>query len=128
MFVEQEVPGDIQRNKPDLVITSTDQKTAHIVAVMIPFEGEDNLTKARERKVEKYQELRRWMMEEKGYREVHLDAFIVGSLGSWDPANEVVLKSLQIHRNYMYAKLFRKLCVSSILSRSFDVWRAHCRH
>jgi len=48
------------------------------------------------------------MLSEKGYQEVTTDAFIVGSLGSWDPVNEEVNKQLQI--NPGYANLFHKLC------------------
>ncbi len=46
-FVEQEIPGDPQRYKLDLVITSPDQTSAYIVDVTIPFEGEDSMPKAR---------------------------------------------------------------------------------
>lgn len=123
--VEQEVPGDPQRNKPDLVVTSEDQKTAYIVDVTLPFEGEDSMEQARERKLAKYAQLKQWMVEEKGYTDVYLGAFVVGSLGSWDPENEEVLRKLQVRRNY--AKLFRKLCVSSAISGSYDIWRAHCQ-
>lgn len=50
-FVEQEIPGDPERNKPDLVIISPDNQTATIIDVTVPFEGEeDSLTKAKESK------------------------------------------------------------------------------
>ena len=122
-FVEQEIPGDPERNKPDLVIVSPDNQTATIVDVTVPFEGEeDSLTKARELKEDKYSSLRSWLLTEKGYQEVTVDAFVVGSLGSWDPANEAVLKRLQIHP--IYAKLFRKLCCISAIQGSFNIWRS----
>ena len=112
--MEQEIPGDPERNKPDLVIISPDNQTATIVNITMPFEGEeDSLTKPRESKEDKHSSLRSWLLAEKGYQEVtvNIDAFVVGSLGSWDPANEAILKRLQIHP--MYAKLFRKLCCIS---------------
>lgn len=59
------------------------------------------------------------MLEGKGFESVHLDAFIVGSLESWDPDNEEVLKTLKVNRNY--AQLFRTLCVCSAFSGSFDI-------
>ena len=100
-FVEQEIPGDPERNKPDLVIISPDNQTATIVDITVPFEGEeDSLTKARESKEDKYSFLTSWLLAEKSYQEVTVDAFVVGSLGSWDPANEAVLKRLQIHPIY----------------------------
>jgi len=50
-FVEQEVPGDPERNKPDLVIISLDKQKATIVDVTVPFEGdEESFSKAREAK------------------------------------------------------------------------------
>lgn len=64
--------------------------------VTVPFDGEDNLTQARVRKQEKYAPLKQWLMadHEKGYETVHLDTFVVGSLGSWDTMNEEILTTL----------------------------------
>ncbi len=78
-FVEQEVPGDPQHNRPDLVITNSEQKTAYIVDVTIPFEGKDSMTNSRERKVQKYAELRRCTIEEKGLKKC-----------TWTPSLSVV--------------------------------------
>ena len=104
-FVEQEIPGNPERNNPDLVIISPDNQTATVVDVTVPFEGEeDSLTKARESKEDKYSS---WLLAEKGYQEVTVDVFVVGSLGSWDPANEAVLKRLQIHPIYCIVGNFR---------------------
>jgi len=66
------------------------------------------------------------MLNEKGYQEVTVDAFVVGSLGSWDLANEEVLKRLQV--NTSYAKLFRKLCCISAIQGSFNIWRSTHTH
>ena len=54
---------------------------------------------------------------------VHLDAVIVGSLGSWHPANDAVLKILHIGRNY--SKIMRKLIVSNTIRWSRDIYVEH---
>ena len=46
-----------------------------------------------------------------------VQAFVVGSLGSWDSANESVLKTLQIGSNY--TRLFR---VSDAIKESHNIW------
>ena len=61
-FVEQEVPGDPEKNKPDLEIISPDNQKATIVDVTVPFEGEEeSLSKARVAKEDKYSSLKSWM-------------------------------------------------------------------
>ena len=108
VFLEQEIPGDPERNRPDLVVVDEENKKIIVVDVTVPFEGEQNsLQEARKHKEEKYSALKSWLMSK--YDEVTLSAFVVGALGSWDDNNEPVLRSLKIKRNY--AKLFCKLCV-----------------
>ena len=122
-IVEQAVPGDPTRSRPDLVIVSPDKRHAMIVDVTIPFEGEENaLEKVKEAKESKYRPLAEWMQREKGYTSVQVHAFIVGALGSWDPGNEEVLGALGIRRNY--SRLFRHLCVISAIQGSREIWAA----
>jgi len=63
----------------------------------------------------KYEELR---------KEIAADVppFIVGSLGSWDPANDALVRKLC---SRSYAKLMRKLCVSDVISLSLDIYMEH---
>jgi len=77
-----------------------------VIDVAIPFENRNQaLRDKRTEKLEKYagvaQELRR-----QGFQ-VTLDAFIVGALGAWDPANERVIRHLRITPRY--ASLMRRL-------------------
>jgi len=44
---------------------------------------------------------------------VFLDAFIVGALGGWDPAYEVVIRHLKL--GYHSCKLMRRLMVSDAI-------------
>ena len=72
-------------------------------------------------KIDKYRSLVD-ELKEKGYT-VDLDAIVVGSLGSWDPANERVLRTFKIDRRY--AKLMRKLIVSDTIRWSRDIYVEH---
>lgn len=70
-FVEQEVPSDTERNKPDLVIISPDKQEVTIVDVMVPFErDEESFSKARKAKETKYSSLKSWILNKKATREL----------------------------------------------------------
>lgn len=92
--MEQEVPGNPENNKPDLVIISPDNQKVTIIDVMVPFQGEEeSLSEVRAaKKTSTPLSNCVWMLSEKGYQEVKIDAFIVGSQRSWDQANEEVNK------------------------------------
>ena len=110
VFLEQEIPGDPEKNRPDLVMINRSSERAIVVDVTIPFEGEENsLRVARATKEDKYSGLKSWLQTK--YKEVEVAVFVVGALGSWDPDNEPVLRMLQIGRNYL--RLFRRLCCMS---------------
>jgi hypothetical protein len=51
------------------------------------------------------------------------DAFIVGALGGWDPANELVINHLKLSHNY--CRLMRKLMVSDAIRWSRDIYVEH---
>lgn len=61
------------------------------------------------------------MLWDKGYQRMQVDAMVVGYLGSWDPANDPVLKKLGIGRKY--ATLFRNLCCTEAIKGSFTIWK-----
>ena len=84
--------------------------------------GPDAFRKARAEKLQKYEGLRRWMIDQEEYGTVTVDAIIVGALGSWDPENEDSLRALGI--SYSYSKLFRKLCCVDTIKGSHAVWKA----
>ena len=123
VFLEQEIPGDPEHNRPDLVVLNHTEKKAIIVDVTIPYEGEsDALQAAQDAKMSKYNNLAAWLRS--SFDHVHLDAFVVGALGSWDPKNLSALKTLKIGKNY--SVLFRKLCASSAITGSHKIWTAFC--
>ena len=121
-FVEQKIKDSPGCLRPDLVIWHKEEKAVSIVDVTIPFEGtEDAFEKVRDEKVSKYQPLIEWL-KTKGYDNVFLQAFVLGSLGSWDNDNETVLKKLNIGPKY--ASVFRKLCAVDSIKGSLTIWKA----
>ena len=45
IYLEQEIPGDPEKNRPDLVVINRTTKKAIVVDVIIPFEGEEKASK-----------------------------------------------------------------------------------
>eukprot|EP00731_Ephydatia_muelleri_P037617 Em0521g3a len=120
-YKEQTFPGDTSRLKPDLFVLNELSKEAFVVDVTIPFEGSGAFQEAREGKEKKYEYLKA-LLHNRGYGKVEVDALVVGSLGSWDPANDRVLTKLGIGRRYSI--LFRKLCCTEAIKGSFGIWKA----
>lgn len=120
--VNRKLPGTDSNMRPDLLVTNEASREAFIVDVTIPFENRyAAITQARQEKIMKYTSLAE-DYKRRGWT-VHLDAFIVGSLGAWDPANEPVLKRLNINRRY--ASLMRKLMTSDVIRWSRDIYVEH---
>ena len=118
--MEQEIPGDPKKNRPDPGVINETAKKITVVDVTIPFEGEDgSLLLARRAKETKYAALKTWLQGQ--YKEVNLEASVVGYLGSWTPDNEKVLR---IRRNYL--RLFCRLCCISFIVGSRKIWQAFC--
>ena len=42
IYLEQEIPGDPEKNRPDLVVINKTTKKVTVVDVTIPFKGEEN--------------------------------------------------------------------------------------
>ena len=66
--------------------------------------------KARRAKIEKYQGLAEALRTR--FSTVEVDVIVVGSLGSWYPANDRTMKKLC---SVKYLSLFRNLCVSNVV-------------
>ncbi|KAK3917034.1 hypothetical protein KUF71_026046, partial [Frankliniella fusca] len=84
--IERAVPEADSRLMPDLVVIDNDRKLAIIVDVACPFDNrQDAFLEKRNEKISKYTPICN-ILKTKGYRAI-VDAVLVGSLGSWDPAN-----------------------------------------
>ncbi|KAL5510054.1 hypothetical protein EMCRGX_G005524 [Ephydatia muelleri] len=123
-FKEQPLPNTTGANRADLTIIAPDGRSVILVDVCIPFEGvPEALQDAAQEKVRKYEPLRQTLLSR--FERVEVLPFVVGSLGSWFPPNEEVLRKL--HIGWRYAALMRRLCVASAIAGSQDIWfRSTC--
>jgi len=116
------VHGELAELRPDLVIRHEPTKCVVICDVTVPFENRRQaFHDARARKLAKYSPLAEALRRE-GYRVV-VTAFVVGALGSWDPANEAVLRLLRIGN--AYGSMMRRLVVSDSIRWSRDIYVEH---
>ena len=105
--------------RPDLVIVRNGSAT--VIDVTIPFENRlEALAEARRVKCEKYQPLAEALSTRS--TNVSVEAFVVGSLGSWDKGNDTLMKMLCSRR---YLSIFNKLCVSDVIRYSRDIYVEH---
>lgn len=118
----QGVDGDLARLRPDLVIRDEVRRHVSIIDVAIPFENRlQAFNDARGEKLQKYHPLAE-NLRGKGYS-VTVDAFLVGALGAWDPANERILGLLGVNRRY--AVWMRRLMISDTIRWSRNIYVEH---
>ena len=126
IFREQSVPGDESLLKPDLVLVNPRTQKGFVIDVTIPFDdSQDALRAARQKKKEKYEHLKLLLKQQHQLEDVTVDAFVIGSLGSWDPDNDDLLPDLGIGRSY--STLFRRLCVMEAIKGSHSIWKKRCK-
>ncbi|XP_023214312.1 uncharacterized protein LOC111617214 [Centruroides sculpturatus] len=121
----QRIPGFEGNCRPDLMAINDNAKTATIIDVVIPFEnGHNAFNSARDKKIEKYTPLAQHFRN-MGY-DTYCDAFVVGSLGAYDPGNIAVLQRLGIGRKY--SKTMAKLMVSDCIRWSREIYVQHLNY
>lgn len=107
------------RLKPDLVLSRGDEVV--ILDVTCPFDnGYGVFAGARKDKIKKYSPLRDYFKT--SFTNIHIDAIIVGSLGSWDPKND---KTLLKFCSKKYLKLMKKLVMSETIRASRNIFIHH---
>eukprot|EP00731_Ephydatia_muelleri_P013829 Em0007g1139a len=118
-FKKQPLPNTTGANRSDLTSIAPDGRSAILVDVCIPFEGSpEALQDAAQEKRRKYEPLCQTLLT--CFERVEVFPFVIGSLGSWFPPNEEVLRKLRI--DWKYAILMRLLCVASSIVGSQDIW------
>ena len=106
-------------NRPDPTRT---REAYHDIDITVAFENRyEPFARARQGKIAKYQPIIDHFRKE-GWAALQ-EAIVVGSVGSWDPANERALHMPQISRRY--ARLMRKLIVSDTVRWSRDMYIEH---
>lgn len=117
---EDRVVGSENR-RPDLVIQKGNDVI--IIDVTVPFHnGLDAFQDARNEKIQKYSGAAQEISLEG--KNVVVEAVVVGALGSWDPANDHVMKRICSKK---YLSMFKKIVVSETISFSRDIFDEHIR-
>lgn len=99
---------------PDLVLAREADNTAVIIDVAVTFEnGLDAFKSVREEKIRKYQNIAKSLRAT--YKDVSVEAVVVGALGNWDPLNDRVC-----HR--LCSKKHMKLIVLDTVCHSKDIY------
>ncbi|XP_037501497.1 uncharacterized protein LOC119375389 [Rhipicephalus sanguineus] len=107
--------------RPDLVLASGEE--AIVLDVACPFENTpDALTNTRNEKVAKYEPVAAYLRRR--YQRVTVAAIVVGALGTWDPANDTVLRRLCARP---YLRLFKRLCVSEVIAATRAIYHDQVR-
>jgi hypothetical protein len=120
--LNQRVPGLSDAVRPDLVVVDETTKRATIIDVTVPFENRTAaFNVARLEKQRKYAAAAQHLRS-RGY-DVFCDAFIVGTLGGFDPRNVDTFLRLGIDRRAS-ARLSR-LVVSDTIRWSRDIYVEH---
>uniref|UniRef100_A0AC34RP10 Reverse transcriptase domain-containing protein n=1 Tax=Panagrolaimus sp. JU765 TaxID=591449 RepID=A0AC34RP10_9BILA len=120
--INKSVPGCDGQLRPDLVIQREEEKEVVIIDVTVPFDNTyEAFEAARMEKKRKYAEIKTHF-ENQGFK-VFCDAFIIGSLGGYDPANIGCLINARISRKY--STLMKKLMVSDTIRWSRDIYIEH---
>ena len=114
------VPGLL---RPDIIVRNEKEKRIFIIDVTCPTEtaGEQAFINARLTKIHKYKHIHDHYKAQ-GYQ-VILDAFIVGSLGSFDPMNNDLLRELGIPLRA--ARSLARRMVAICLEHSKDTYWRH---
>ena len=120
--LEKTIPLTGSDLKPDLVILDKDSKQAIIVDISCPFDNKyEALQESRQLKINKYTPLAQ-TLQNQGYS-TYCDAIIVGSLGSWDPMNELCLNQLSIPETKR--KVMKQRIVADVIRWSRDIYVEH---
>lgn len=94
-----------------------------IIDVTVPFDnGMEAFDAARNEKVTKYNSLAQ-ELSLRG-KNVVVEAVVVVALGSWDPANDRLMKRICSRK---YLKLFKRIEVSEAIIYSRDIYEEHTR-
>ena len=122
IYLDEKLRDTASTLRPDITIIDKKHKEVVMVDITCPYENYPAaFERARQEKIDKYQNIKR-EFEDQGYN-VFLDAFIVGSLGGYDPNNYKCLAALNIPKRYSI--LMKKLMVSDVIKYSREIYMNH---
>ena len=96
--------------RPDIIVRT--QKHNYLIDVKSPYDGVENFERARRDNVGKYVDLAK-DIQNATKRGSTVETFVIGSLGSWDPANNDLLRKLSVSEAKQ-TELAKKVTVSSL--------------
>ena len=108
--LETPVAEVVTRLRPDIIVRTKQHN--YLIDVKSPYDVIDNMNRARLDNVGKYTDLAN-DIRNVTKRGVTVETFIVGSLGSWDPANNDLLRKLKVN-DVERAKLAKIVTILSI--------------
>ena len=109
--------------RPDIVVKDESERKAFIIDIACAYEnGEaDCFMRRRTEKVRKYED-ERLALEQQGYAAI-ADAIVVGSLGTWDPDNNDLLREIGLSKGRQ--STLRRRCVQAAVEGSKVVYYTH---
>lgn len=122
LYVNLENPYAKDLKRPDILFIDEIKKFAYIIDVQIVVEdNEIAFSEARKGKIDRYSPLRT-RLKQKGFRTC-LDAFLIGGLGSVDPANSAIMQWLNLPPLHYHCVL-RFMC-SQVTKYACDMYHAY---
>ncbi|GFT83413.1 c2H2-type domain-containing protein [Nephila pilipes] len=119
--INKKFPGLTKTLIPDMVLTKKSGEV-FIIDFTVAFEDRlKSLASARQSKIDKYLPIVEHLRREG--KTAHVDAIVVGSLGSWDPANDDALAQIGVSRKC--SSLMRKLICSDTIRWGTDIYIQH---
>ena len=113
------VPGEL---RPDIIIRNTTEKKIFVIDITCPTETRpESFENARVTKIQKYKAIHDHYQAQ-GFT-VILDAFIIGSLGAYDPLNDDLLRELGIP--YRMSRVMIRKMIGSCIEYSKNIFWHH---
>ena len=81
--------------RPDLIIRCPDLKKIFLIDIKTPYDNIESFSRMRKENKTKYDEIANQLARSTRLDTI-IDCIVVGSLGSWDPENDIPLKRLAI--------------------------------
>lgn len=108
------------RLRPDIVVRT--KKATYLIDIKVPYDTIKNFDNIRKKNTEKYSDLAAQMKKQTNLFTT-VETFVVGSLGSWDPRNQDLLRKLGIPSSSVHA-LAKAATISTILD-SNHMYKEH---
>ena len=108
--------------RPDLIIRNNAKKHTHIIDLKIPYDMDANFNLHRSLNYNKYKYIKQQIAKINRHQTT-LDVLNIGVLGSWDPHNDKLLKSLGLDINHI--NHLSSLIITNLLRDAYTTYIAH---